>query len=453
MIIQPAVPVRPFWCFSDALERILDKKVQAIALNCIERLVDWIMTRFSSTYRLLYQTKLMAIPSLENKIAAAQLVLNTHRVPFDDRLKGTIEGQAIGDTLGLLTEFETGSSARAMIAGRPLELDLKHDPAFVNGPRGAHRNAFPEGWTDDTDQYVLGVRAKWLKENDPQYAGFSLSQVFAQQLNHWYHHGLDSFHGRFAQRGLPACRGLGRLVGAVLAKPHFVANPEQAALEAWRDPNLAMGDGFRGRPAANGAIMRTAFVGAIAYRDLRKVVQDTVTFCKTTHADPRSIASSVALSVAIALFLRGCGDVSVAQYHASEIAKQVLRSEMPRTEPIEPYIQEFDLYMNGNWQTLQLDQGGIGYTYKCMGSAFHALRLADRFLQQNPGADRTQAFRRSMEELVAQGGDADTNGAVAGALMGAYLGLEQIPVRWAAEMADQNVLDQTWAMITELSAR
>jgi ADP-ribosyl-[dinitrogen reductase] hydrolase len=43
---------------------------------------------------------------------------------------------------------------------------------------------------------------------------------------------------------------------------------------------------------------------------------------------------------------------------------------------------------------------------------------------------RTDGFEDCVVAVVNQGGDADTTGAIAGALAGAYYGLEAIPVRW-----------------------
>lgn len=45
-----------------------------------------------------------------------------------------------------------------------------------------------------------------------------------------------------------------------------------------------------------------------------------------------------------------------------------------------------------------------------------------------------QLFRKVLNELVLAGGDADTNGAVAGALLGCRLGFSQLPAEWIAGM-------------------
>jgi ADP-ribosyl-[dinitrogen reductase] hydrolase len=61
---------------------------------------------------------------------------------------------------------------------------------------------------------------------------------------------------------------------------------------------------------------------------------------------------------------------------------------------------------------------------------------------------KTRDFEECIVRTVNQGGDADTTGAIAGMLAGAYYGLESIPKRWMKKM-DRNLLDE----ISRLSAR
>jgi len=47
---------------------------------------------------------------------------------------------------------------------------------------------------------------------------------------------------------------------------------------------------------------------------------------------------------------------------------------------------------------------------------------------------RTRGFEECLVAVVNEGGDADTNGALAGMLAGAYYGREEIPRRWTKRM-------------------
>lgn len=51
--------------------------------------------------------------------------------------------------------------------------------------------------------------------------------------------------------------------------------------------------------------MRTSILGTMEFHDLKKVIANTKSACMVTHADPRCVASCVAVTVAIALMLQG----------------------------------------------------------------------------------------------------------------------------------------------------
>src|SRR6266567_3753225 len=55
---------------------------------------------------------------------------------------------------------------------------------------------------------------------------------------------------------------------------------------------------------------------------------------------------------------------------------------------------------------------------------------------------RSRDFEECLVRTVNQGGDADTTGAIIGAIAGAYYGMEEIPKRWLKKM-DRHVLEET----------
>ena len=63
----------------------------------------------------------------------------------------------------------------------------------------------------------------------------------------------------------------------------------------------------------------------------------------------------------------------------------------------------------------------MGYVYECPGCAIVCLR---------PVLTQQETFTSAMTKLVMCGGDADTNGAVTGALMGALCGYKLLPREW-----------------------
>jgi hypothetical protein len=74
------------------------------------------------------------------------------------------------------------------------------------------------------------------------------------------------------------------------------------------------------------------------------------------------------------------------------------------------------------------DPSKMGYTYKCLGSAFSVFRTSTN-------------FERAIIKITQLAGDADTNGAVAGALLGAKLGYRALPKYWLEALPHRQWLE------------
>lgn len=79
-----------------------------------------------------------------------------------------------------------------------------------------------------------------------------------------------------------------------------------------------------------------------------------------------------------------------------------------------------------NLRDMQLDERrSIGYTLKCVGSALYC------FSRQKPDDMKSEDFfMKVITELTLEAGDADTNAAVAGALLGCRFGYDGLPSVW-----------------------
>lgn len=104
--------------------------------------------------------------------------------------------------------------------------------------------------------------------------------------------------------------------------------------------------------------------------------------------------------------------------------------------------EEFDRHVYAiSFSALELDdRQKMGYVYKCLGSAILCLRQAMWEVERTKIPSHT-LFERLMTSLIMEGGDADTNGAVAGALLGAFLGHANLPEKWATGLAHREWLD------------
>eukprot|EP00455_Lapot_gusevi_P005372 TRINITY_DN12289_c0_g1_i6.p1 TRINITY_DN12289_c0_g1~~TRINITY_DN12289_c0_g1_i6.p1 ORF type:complete len:218 (+),score=39.35 TRINITY_DN12289_c0_g1_i6:180-833(+) len=171
---------------------------------------------------------------------------------------------------------------------------------------------------------------------------------------------------------------------------------------------------------------------------LVEVVADAKAVCGVTHASPRCHASCVAVCVTLALFLLHtyCHDQPPEPQAildtACEWALKELASDEEKSEFLK-YSRPVSL------AELHLDDAPtIGYTYKAMACALWG------FL--SPDVD----FEQAITLITMEAGDADTNGAVAGAVLGAKHGLRGIPARWLDNLLHLKWLDQQINQLIQL---
>lgn len=312
-----------------------------------------------------------------------------------DKVRAVVYGQAIGDALGLPVEFKSAKAIRSLVAG----WEDEWPKAYRRTSRKGNLEVWKAGeWSDDTemalcilDAFLQGVKEGRSPKEHPDLL------IVADQFVKW------------AQTN---GRGMGNHTWKCLQDALFLLDPRAVAHEVWE---------ASGRQAApNGAVMRTAYVGVLRPWDLDWTAEAAAECAATTHADPRCVASAVAVSVAVAALVTG-QDVHAAVGHAVVFGGRH-----------DPNVKD---WVTKGLDELRLDEGlddprsermpPIGFTYKAMGAGFHALLLAVPV--KGVRASPRERFRRSLEAVIMAGGDADTNGAVAGALLGAYLGMDGLP--------------------------
>ncbi len=170
--------------------------------------------------------------------------------------------------------------------------------------------------------------------------------------------------------------------------------------------------GARGEMAAgNGAAMRIAPVGLVDCLDLERLRRDVQEVSEITHANREAVAGAQAVAFAVARAARGDLDPrsliaeTVEFIGPSAVSDRLLLAEkfLARGMEVEEALARL---------------GTSGYVVETVASSFFC------FLR-TPGD-----FEETVTRAVEGGLDADTTGAVAGAVSGAYNGLEGIPERW-----------------------
>ncbi|XP_033746197.1 uncharacterized protein LOC117331551 [Pecten maximus] len=360
-----------------------------------------------------------------------------------DKIIGMIYGAAIGDAVGLATRSMSVDEA----AFHYSSTDIQYSDIVVDSHRVRWR---PGDWTSNFDLFVLAL------DSVISWGGVVDELDFAKRLSLW------------CQKGFPE---LGDTEGIILSptiqqvtsnkmyteKPHSVSadvyhtqwppktqngsvphspttntgvfgesgdrtNNNNAGLDHKnyvRSDSLASFScgGCEGPGVDNGAIIRTAVLGIPSFFDLSEVVNNTTRISRATHADPRSTASCVVISVLIALMIQGRKDLSKAENLEEIIATAKLTGREILKDPEQ--MEEFDLYCDiDNLDNLTVtDQRKMGHTFMPLGAGLASLRS-------------DQDFRTAIMKLIMKTGDANSNACVAGALLGCREGFSHLPKHW-----------------------
>ncbi len=307
----------------------------------------------------------------------------------DDRARGLMVGIAAGNLLGITVEGRTKD-------------DVRH--RFPDGMRDiAARPGFPDD--DDLAQSLIIAEAA---EEGP---------LDVEDLGH-----------RFWEWGEINGLGMGNLTHQVLALFGGSA-PRRLAwgtLDDVRQPRgLAIEDASReawgGKSAGNGALMRCAPIAVRWRDDAVALARNSVISAVPTHWDVRCGWSCVALNIGIAVALRGETIDADALIAAAEEAVLASLPELSRYgyEAGMPHSVRIAVE-----QAASLEIGEVEFDGWNLGFTLLALRAGLIPLWRAPD------FEQGLRAVVEAGGDTDTNGAVAGAVLGARFGIDTIPQRW-----------------------
>ena len=234
--------------------------------------------------------------------------------------------------------------------------------------------------SDDTEHTLMIAQALLVHPDDP----VAFQKAFAWKLRWWF-------------VSLPAG------VGLATAK---------ASVKLWCGfPCSRSGI----RSAGNGPAMRVAVIGAFFAHDRNKRQQFTAEATTITHVDVR--AKIAALAVA-------------------EAAAWIVRNEKPFADFLPELLQLSD---NDEWRAIcqkliDAYQSGVsvqefanrlGLQRGITGYALHTVPMAIYAVARHPNN-----YRAALISVLSCGGDADTVGAIVGALAGAQVGKKGIPGEW-----------------------
>ena len=200
---------------------------------------------------------------------------------------------------------------------------------------------------------------------------------------------------------------VGTLTGRVLRRVDRGEDAAEAARAVWeeRGPEVSAG---------NGSVMYCAPLGLAYAGRPDELLRFAPALSALTHADERCRTAVLAVTLCIAALCRG------------EPAEDAARSSLTAVEDREGG-EELEFLVEAAGGSRPIDGPDQGF---CLFTAGIAVQSLVR------GGD----FETEVRRVVSLGGDADTNAAVAGALLGARDGVDGLPAAWLARLADRDVL-------------
>lgn len=246
-----------------------------------------------------------------------------------DKILGVMFGCAIGDALGLGTEFMTREDVQKYYPHGLTE--------YGQMIQDRHRSSWKPGeWTDDTEMMLCITRALVQEKRVDL-------RAIAKNFKQWFN---------------SAPRGIGKQTYRVLQFKEYVEHPQKAAEAVWKQQKQNL--------AGNGGLMRTAVLGLWP----ENVESYAAEVCRLTHADPRCVGSCVIVS-----------ELIHAWAYRREMLPMRLLEEL--AAKYDARIQEY-LRMAAEAHSLEelnLDDESRGYTLKTMAAALWAMLHAESFEQ------------------------------------------------------------------------
>ncbi|KAK4161330.1 ADP-ribosyl glycohydrolase [Cladorrhinum sp. PSN259] len=321
-----------------------------------------------------------------------------------DRVLGGLLGVHAGDSLGATLEFKTWTAVKSK---HPTGLREIIGGGNFNWPAGAA--------TDDTDltRAVLLAyrdRAKLQREGadetDPN-KGKDLVMTAANYMLDWYNKGpMD----------------VGMATGAALSN-----------LKRSRNPTTS---GMGEKNAGNGTLMRCIPTGLFV-EDQKQIEEESINISNITHRDSECALSCAVYNTMVSHLIRGqtaeeaynAGMGVVKRWQGAEPKggfryKAALSVERV-LEAGKELVNLDDFATNGpskaaNWRTV-MPENARGY-------------VLDSLLLAVAALFDTRSLEHVLVDVVRVGQDTDTNGAIAGGILGARDGVGAIPLRWREKL-------------------
>jgi len=310
-----------------------------------------------------------------------------------DRFIGSIVGFAIGDALGMPTQFLTRDQIRRYYG--------KTVTGFLRAHPGHASDSLPQGsYTDDT-QMMLAV-AECLIECQAMEPARQ-----AEALLSWY---VDAAPHRTPMRAnMRACKHL-------------------SAGRPWTKSGVFSG--------GCGAAVRMPPIGLFFHRCPEALMRAALDACMMTHTDPRAKAASVAVAYLVARLVQ--------TNERSSPGEQVLET----ADWVASLDQDMAAMLRWVTQMLHLNPEEALFEIGTSSDAIEAIPAATYCFLKYP-----RQYQNAVLAAVNAGDASDSIAALTGSMVGAYSGIDAIPKHWQLEVENPDVLVGTAKSLAALACK
>lgn len=314
-----------------------------------------------------------------------------------DHAYGCLIGAAVGDAMGMPASFMSPEKIKR-IYGRITGF-LAPDSAQI-----AHGSLAEGQITDDTEESL--IIASVLLEH-----GSFSQELFVEKMKHW------AISNKMLESTVigPSTR---RFLETIISDGDFI--------EAGR-----LGD-------TNGGAMRVAPIGIFYYGDPVGAIEAAIASARPSHGSKPGLASTAAIAAAVSLAVAGTEDLTAIMNAAIRGAEQGENEgyDIPAPSVAARIRLAIDLVERNRSRGLE----EICYIlYQHIGAGMKSYESIPLSLGIFYAAEGR--YQDGLLAAINIGDDADTNGAIVGALCGAYSGAGAIDEAWINKLGETNDID------------
>jgi ADP-ribosylglycohydrolase len=325
----------------------------------------------------------------------------------------------LSKTLGALLGVHCGDSLGATLEFKPWSQIIRQYPNGLREIVGGGTLKWPIGHaTDDTD-LTRAVLLAYRDYEEVKHAGsiqsveeFDIAKAAAEYSLKWNE---GDWPGR--KKG---------------SRPIDIGNSTRVGLQRYKRLRNPAKSGSGIGSAGNGSLMRCIPTGLFASEEKRQ--KESIAISEFTHNDPRCTVACAVYNEIVAALVN-----NKTPQDAVEIGKTVANTL--NCVKVTNAIEEGEKLLLAKIAS----EGLRGETtISASGYVLNSLKLSIAALLD------LRSFEDVLVDVVRIGGDTDTNGAIAGGLLGARDGIEKIPERWLEKLQFRKEFEEVSMRIVQL---